>query len=290
MILIPQRLFSDARVKVILRDGNNCILTKELQEPLLKRQGYISNHVISVLLAGEQHIETYEGRQLVVKPNEIIFIPRGLYYISDLIPSGGHFKSVLFYFDDRTIHEFLSTSKVTAFSKEAAPDHLHLGAIAVVRQFVESLLHIYAHNQISSKSILQLKTLELLHLLNGLVSAQKLADFLFRLTLPKKRSIKSFMENNYDKPLKVEDYAYLTGRSLSSFRRDFKTFYGSTPQKWLKDRRLDKAVDLFQQRERSVGDVAYEVGYENTSYFIREFKKRVGQSPKQYLLKLHRKQ
>ena len=40
------------------------------------------------------------------------------------------------------------------------------------------------------------------------------------------------MEKNFDKPLKIEDYAYLTGRSLSTFRRDFKSYFEITPQKW----------------------------------------------------------
>ena len=92
------------------------------------------------------------------------------------------------------------------------------------------------------------------------------------------------MEKNYDKPLKIEDYAYLSGRSISSFRRDFKTFYQTTPQQWLKGRRLDKAIQLLSEQELSVSSLAYEVGYENTSYFIKEFKKKVGQSPKQYIL------
>jgi AraC-like DNA-binding protein len=63
------------------------------------------------------------------------------------------------------------------------------------------------------------------------------------------------MEKNYDKPLKMEDYAYLTGRSLSTFRRDFKAYYDLTPRQWIKEKRLEKAVQLFQEKEKSVTDV-----------------------------------
>ena len=38
------------------------------------------------------------------------------------------------------------------------------------------------------------------------------------------------MERNFDKPLTIEDYAYLTGRSESTFRREFKIKYGVYPQ------------------------------------------------------------
>ena len=96
------------------------------------------------------------------------------------------------------------------------------------------------------------------------------------------------MKQNYDKPLKVEDYAYLTGRSESTFRRDFKQYFHTTPQQWLKEQRLENALRLLQQQEMSVTQVAYEIGYENISYFIRAFKGKGGLSPKQYMLSLHR--
>ena len=86
MILIPQRLFDAPQVTTILRDGNVCILKKALTEPIVNREGYISNHVISILLSGEQHIKTYDNQLIKVKPQEVLFIPRGMYYISDLIP------------------------------------------------------------------------------------------------------------------------------------------------------------------------------------------------------------
>ena len=157
-----------------------------------------------------------------------------------------------------------------------------------INLFAQSLLQIYQSQNLKDKSFVDLKILELLHLLNGLVTEQKFTEFLFQLTLPKKRNIKTFIKNNFDKPLKIEDYAYLTGRSVSTFRKDFKEQFQTTPKKWLKENRIKKAVRLLDERERSVTQLAYDVGYENISYFIKEFKAQVGHSPKQYLLSKHR--
>lgn len=288
MILIPQRLFEAPQVTTILRDGNVCILSKALTDPVIQREGYISNHVISVLLAGEQQIRTYEDQLIRVQQNEVLFIPRGMYHITDLLPTKGAFKSLLFYFDDAIIQEFLSTTKVTEVSNKAVPDHLKFGVVPSIRLFAESLIHIYQTNQLTNKSFLNLKILELLYLLNGLAKEQQFANFLFRLTLPKKRNIKTFMEQNYDKPLKMEDYAYLTGRSLSTFRRDFKSHFHQTPQQWVRGKRIEKAFDILKTKEISVTQLAYEVGYENISYFIKAFKDRYGLSPKQYLISLRK--
>lgn len=284
MILIPQRLFGEPNVQTILKDGNVCILAKELNAPIVNREGYISNHVISIVLSGEQRIRTYDDQVIKVKEKEILFIPRGMYHVTDLLPKEGQFKSLLFYFDDLVIQEFLSNTKITEISTAAVPDHLKFGIVPSVHHFAEALLSIYGQQALSNKNLLQVKILELLYLLNSLASEQAFANFLFRLTLPKKRNIKTFMEKNFDKPLKIEDYAYLTGRSLSTFRRDFKSYFQITPQKWIKEQRLEKAINILANREISVTNLAYEVGYENISYFIKEFKTKTGLSPKQYIL------
>ena len=150
MILIPQRLFGDKRVKTILRDGNVCILSKELSTPLVNREGYISNHVVSILLSGEQHIRTYEDNLIKVDPGEVLFIPRGMYYVSDLMPDGGTFKSLLFYFDDSLIEEFLSNSRLTEISKREVPDPSQIRG----RPFDQSLCRV-PHPHLSKQSIAQ---------------------------------------------------------------------------------------------------------------------------------------
>ncbi|WP_367390754.1 helix-turn-helix domain-containing protein [Lewinella sp. LCG006] len=288
MILLPQRLFDSPQVSTILRDGNVCILRKSLTENVEQREGYISNHAISMVLAGEQQLRTYEGKMVKVRAGEVLFIPRGVYFVTDLLPKQGNFESILFYFDDELIRTFLTNTTVQEVSREQLPEYLKFPTTPPLQSFVEATLQIYEQHRLTAKGVLELKILELLLLLNHQCGQQIFANFLFRLTLPKKRNIKSFMRDNYDKPLKVEDYAYLTGRSMSTFRRDFKAYFETTPQQWLKDQRLEKALLLMNKQEMSVTEVAYEVGYENISYFIRAFKDKVGMSPKQFMLSLHR--
>lgn len=89
---------------------------------------------------------------------------------------------------------------------------------------------------------------------------------------------------NYSKPLSIEDYAYLSGRSLSTFRRDFVNQFGVSPKQWLIEKRLDRAHELLSANHTSVSHVALEVGYENISHFIKAFHKRYAISPKQFLM------
>jgi len=284
MIVVPQILFENPQVKTILRDGNTCILKKTLTSSLVNREGYISNHVIVVLIKGRQEIRNFDGNKISVKEGEVLFIPRGMYYISDFIAKEGTFKSLLFYFDDSIIEEYLSKTRLTNFAKDNATDHLKIKLVPSIQTFSEALINIYESRSIENKEFLNVKILELCFLIGESVQNQDFDNFLFNLTLPKKRNIKSFMEANFDKPLMIEDYAYLTGRSLSTFRRDFKSSFNITPQKWIRGKRMKKALFLIEGGNYRVADLAFEVGFENVSYFIKAFKKETGYSPKQYML------
>lgn len=94
------------------------VFKKRLIEPIINREGYISNHVVSILFSSEQPIKTYNDEIIMIKAGEVVFIPRGLYYISDLTPKNKAFESLAFYFDDAIIQEFLSTTKITEVSKK----------------------------------------------------------------------------------------------------------------------------------------------------------------------------
>lgn len=285
MILIPQRLFTSPDVRTLLRDGNNCILHKSLSTEVIGREAYVSNHVVSIVIAGEQRLRTYDETVIRVRAGELVFLPRGVYYVTDLKPKEGNFQSLLFYFDDDIIQQYLKDVAVGEIDRAAAPEYLRFPQSAALKTFATALLSVFGVRPFG-KPFLGLKTLELLHLINANTTDAAFSQFLFRLTLPKQRNIRQFMEHNYDKPLKVEDYAYLTGRSPTTFRRDFKAYFDTTPQRWIKDRRIARAVELARAGGVSVGELAHAVGYDNTSYFIREFRERMGASPKQFMLGL----
>ena len=93
------------------------------------------------------------------------------------------------------------------------------------------------------------------------------------------------MEVNFSRPLSIEDYAYLTGRSVSSFRRDFKEqFGGISPKQWLIERRLNRAAQILWQRELSVSELVLEIGYDNVPHFVKAFGRKFGLPPKQFFL------
>ena len=149
-----------------------------------------------------------------------------------------------------------------------------------LRLFVDTLLAIYRGNQ--QQQFTKPKLLELLHLIALTEQGDSFISQLYAVKNRERKSIKSFMEENFTKPLDIEDYAYLTGRSISTFRRDFKSRYGISPKKWLIEKRLTQASELLQKSSESIAEIAMQSGYENIPHFIKAFQKRFEISPKQY--------
>lgn len=94
-----------------------------------------------------------------------------------------------------------------------------------------------------------------------------------------KIDLTDFMEKNYMFNIPLEKFSYLTGRSLTTFKRDFKKAFNTTPQRWLTQKRLELAhYQLAEQRRKPI-DVYYESGFENLSHFSHAFKKHFGYAP-----------
>ena len=102
---------------------------------------------------------------------------------------------------------------------------------------------------------------------------------MLQLRHPVKTDIHRVVEENYTSPISLEELAYLSGRSLSSFKRDFQSIYGETPAKWIREKRLSKARQVLQASQMSIADVAYSLGFENPTHFSRIFKQQYGISP-----------
>ena len=98
---------------------------------------------------------------------------------------------------------------------------------------------------------------------------------------PGKLDLVSFMEQNFKFNLPLEKFGYLTGRSLTTFKKDFKKAFGSPPGRWLTRKRLELARYQLTEQHRKPSEVYLETGFEDLSHFSFAFKKQFGYSPTQ---------
>jgi AraC-like DNA-binding protein len=102
---------------------------------------------------------------------------------------------------------------------------------------------------------------------------------LFDFSAPWKIDILDYLNENYMYDLSSEDMANFTGRSLATFKRDFKKISNLSPQKWIIRKRLETAHQKLRNGEKKVSDVCFEVGFKNLSYFSRIYKEAFGYAP-----------
>jgi AraC-like DNA-binding protein len=90
------------------------------------------------------------------------------------------------------------------------------------------------------------------------------------------------IHNNVNRPWTVESLAEAAGMSRSAFAERFKGQLGQTPLEYVTEWRMQKAVQLLQQRDKKLVDVAQSIGYESDAAFSKAFKRVVGLTPGEY--------
>ena len=101
----------------------------------------------------------------------------------------------------------------------------------------------------------------------------KLRDFYIKESL-------TFIEQNFQNDISVEDIASVCGLNRSYFGKIFKDAVGKSPQEFLLNYRMIKATELLKLTSLSVSDIGNAVGYPNPLHFSRAFKNVYGVSPR----------
>ncbi|EGK01566.1 MULTISPECIES: helix-turn-helix domain-containing protein [Dysgonomonas] len=106
-----------------------------------------------------------------------------------------------------------------------------------------------------------------------------LASVLFDFAEPWKTDLAEFMNKNYKYDLSLQEFAHYTGRSLTSFKRDFASIFNEPPGRWLVKKRLHDAYNQIVNKNQKPSEVYQEVGFKNLSHFSTAFKKEFGYPP-----------
>jgi AraC-like DNA-binding protein len=100
---------------------------------------------------------------------------------------------------------------------------------------------------------------------------------------PQVGAVLSAVHDSVSAPWTVESLAAAATMSRSAFAVRFKELLGQTPLEYVTEWRMQKAMQLLQQRDKKLIDVARLVGYESDAAFSKAFKRVVGANPGEYL-------
>jgi AraC-like DNA-binding protein len=244
----------------------------------------LGQHLFSFLLEGQKTIN-YAGAAVQINPGQFLLLSAGNCLMSEkTVSPTGAYQSLLISFETRMLTDFFAEHSAFCDAPAITIDEpfLLFESDEFLGGYIASLRNLLQSGKTISPQMQKIKLNELLLYIceNYPGQLQKLRN-VGRLANDE-LLIRQAVTATINTPVSVEELAFLCHASLSTFKRRFSDIYGTSPNKWLLAKRMEKAARLLKQSDQKVSEVYLQVGYENLSSFIQSFKQVYGLTPKQY--------
>lgn len=241
-------------------------------------------NVFNLLLEGEKGVY-FPEKQAKIDNSQMLLMSSGNCIMTERISSaGGSYKTLLLFFEDAALINFFlkypslkkstevkQTDGFVIFPKD---DFLY--------NYIQSLQLMINAGANVSVEMKQLKFEELMMYLFHRYPAQMALFVHHKNDSEDVLAFRKIIEANIAQNISVEELAFLTNTSVSTFKRKFAKIYGNSPSRWLLHKRMEMAAGLLLNIDEKPADVYYKVGYENHSSFSQSFKQFFGITPSEY--------
>lgn len=246
------------------------------EDKLFKTEVVFDHHMLVWFISGETKIIQADQNYLF-KAGDIFLIPRNqLATIINYPQDGLPHKSVVMHLSIDRLREFYVNHSVR--TKVSATQRIRcFNKHPLLESCLASLVPYFDMQEKFPENIASLKITEAITILRTIDNS--IDDMLANFEEPHKIDLAEFMERNFMFNMPLEKFGYLTGRSLTTFKRDFHKIYNITPQRWLTQKRLELAHYQLSYKNRKPVEVYLETGFENLSHFSFAFKKYFGLTP-----------
>lgn len=235
----------------------------------------IAEHTFAYIIQGTMHL--YDGsKNYTLKSGECGFARKNCFARFKKEKENNELEKVFIFFDEIFLRRFQEKHGIKAQTGNSSDTILYIHKNDLIPNFIQSLLPYYNHGKIQ-ETFSDLKREELLLIL--LKNQPELIPILFDFGIPEKVNLEEFMNRNYAFNVSIQRFAYLTGRSLSAFKRDFHLIFNQTPSRWLVQKRLEEAHFLISKSHKKPSDIYLDLGFEDLSHFSFAFKKLFGLTP-----------
>lgn len=247
-----------------------------IEDKYFKDEIILEHHSIVRIISGEMKVVQADNTYVFSAGDTLLFPRNQLSTLIKYPKEGRIYQSIVMTLTTQRLKEFYTSSPLL-LSKPHTHKIRQFDRNPLLESFFTSLLPYFDLNKELPERIAAIKLEEVITVLREL--DPEIDNLLSDFTEPGKLNLIDFMEKNYMFNMTIEKFGYLTGRSLTTFKRDFKKAFNTTPQKWLTQKRLELAHYELAEKNRKPIDVYFEVGFENLSHFSYAFKKHFGYAP-----------
>ena len=245
-------------------------------EKYASKEMIMNDHALVRLVSGTSTI-VQADKIYTFGPGDTILVPRNqLGRVTKYPADGQPYKAILIYFTQDFLQKYFAAHP-PGRAPQKTPAIKIFDTHPLVESLFASILPYFTFSDVLPADIAAIKMEEAITILRAIDKGTD--NILGQFEDPGKIDLVDFMEKNYMFNLPMEKFGYLTGRSLTTFKRDFKKAFDTTPQKWLTTKRLELAHHHIVEKKKKPSDIYIEVGFENLSHFSYAFKKRFGYNP-----------
>lgn len=252
------------------------LLANNYGDGLVEGESFVTDHIFSFIVSGVHEI--WSGNHTYTfKAGDYRFFRRN--QLTKSVKRAGQqgFRSIAVHIDQGTLKQMAHVYRDSAQGVYIGKDIELLKPNAYLESYVSSLAPYFDTADRYDNEIIALKAKELVLLLLQTVPLLKAA--LFDFDEPGKIDLAAFMNAHYRYNVGLDQMAFLTGRSLSTFKRDFKRAFNTTAGRWLTKKRLEEAQYLIVQKGKAASDIYLDIGFEDLSHFSFAYKKAFGNAP-----------
>jgi len=245
----------------------------------VKNKIIFSQNLICILLEGSKEVFNLVSHAKI-DPGKLFLLAAGSALMSDGVTTNGQYESILIFFSNDFLLDFCLRNNIeTPAKKNEDPALITLSKDSFLFNYEKSLKLSEPIKEIYSFQKIKIEEL-LLYLLKKYPDQVK--SFITQaLQNSQENRIKQVVFANIEKGLTIDELAFLSNMSVSTFKRHFSEVFHTSPKKYFIQNRMERAKKLLQLNKRT-SDIYFELGYSNISSFSSEFKKHFGISPKQF--------
>ncbi len=206
-------------------------------------------------------------KSVTVKQNQILYVPNEVSYQSEGLSSEFHYIGILFKLinDESNNYPFKTSYNL---------------------QFPEKFFNLFKTIEdiwISKTFGYRLRSKMLLYdIFRNLLAESFMRDSMLHEYNTIKNAVRYIEENYYKDFIALNNLAEMSGITPNHFTKIFKSVYSITPIKYINKLRMERAAELLEHSSIPINEIAYQLGFQDVSYFSKLFKRTYGKSPLQH--------